>query len=142
MMTEELVEKQSVNVVPKIGEIWAVAYPIMFYDEADTLCVKIQTRPFLILDDGRGLIVEESSDYHGFKLTSQRRSHKNRKEIKNWKEKGLKKKSYVRIEIPMKIEYQQFRYKITELDDTELLEMYKALYNLLNIDALEKMANQ
>lgn len=86
----------------------------MYYDENQVLSVRIQTRPFLILDDGRGLVVENSTDYHGFKLTTQSRNNNyRRKEIKNWRQKGLLRKSYVRIELPLKIEEQQFVRKNT-----------------------------
>ena len=44
---------------PVIGEIWVVAIPIIYYDKNEDINVKIQRRPVLILDDGRGLIVEE-----------------------------------------------------------------------------------
>lgn len=130
------------SATPTIGEIWLVTYPEMYYDENDILSVRIQTRPFLVLDDGRGLIVENSTDYHGFKLTSQRGKPNRRKEIKNWREKGLLKKSYVRIEIPLKIEQQQFVKKIAQFDEQELIDMYKELYSLLNIDALRKISEQ
>lgn len=127
---------------PEIGEIWVVALPIMYYDENEDLNVKIQRRPFLVLDDGRGLIVEEDRrNYHGFKLTSQYDKYK-RKAIKNWRQKGLKKKSYVRIEMPIKIEEDQFINKITELDSEELIEMYKELLKIINIDALQKIVKK
>jgi len=125
---------------PTIGEIWIVAIPIIFYEENHDITVKIQKRPVLILDDGRGLIVEEDKrNFHVFKLTSQNDPYK-RKLLKNWRQKGLKMKSYVRIEMPLKIEEQQFISKICCLDAEELKEMYIELYNILNIDALQKMA--
>lgn len=101
--------------------------------------VQIQRRPVLVLDDGRGLIVEEDKrNFHVFKLTTQNDPYK-RIPIKNWKKLGLRYKSYVRIEMPIKIEAQQFQNKITEIPPEELLEYYKELYNILNIEALEKM---
>lgn len=142
---QQLVEKEVVvqQTSPEIGDIWLVTYPEMYYDENQVLSVKVQTRPFLVLDDGRGLVVENSSDYHAFKLTSQSKNNNHRrKEIKNWREKGLLKKSYVRIEIPLKIEEQQFVRKITQLDAEELVDMYKELYSLLNINALKKISEQ
>lgn len=96
----------------------------------------------MILDDGRGLIVEEDRrNYHVLKLTTQNDPYK-RKLIKNWKELGLKHKSYIRIEIPIKIEEQQFERKISSIPNHQLLEMYNEIYSILNIDALEKMVKK
>ena len=123
-----------------IGEIWITAIPIIFYDKNKDINVTIQKRPVLILDDGRGLIVEEDKrNYHVFKVTSQPDSYK-RKLIKNWKELGLKKKSYIRIEMPLKIEEGQFINKITSMPLKDLKEYYVELFKLLNIDALKEMA--
>ena len=70
---------------PKIGEIWLVVIPII-YVENEEVSFKTQKRPVLILDDGRGFIVEEGNkNYHVFKLTSQNDSYK-RILIKNWQE--------------------------------------------------------
>ena len=127
---------------PIIGEIWVVAIPIVYFDDNNDINVKIQKRPVLILDDGRGLIVEEDKrNYHVFKLTTQGDPYK-RKPIKNWKELGLKAKSYVRIEMPIKIEESQFVSKITEISAEQLLEYYQELYKILNIKTLEKLSKK
>lgn len=119
-----------------------VTIPILQYDDNGDVSVVLQKRPVLILDDGRGLIVEEDRrNYHVLKLTSQKDSYK-RKEIKNWRELGLKMKSYIRIEMPIKIEEQQFDRKIFTLSEKQLLEMYSEVYKILNIDALKKMAEK
>ena len=94
----------STDMVAKIGDIWVVTIPILSYDENDEIDIKLQKRPCLILDDGRGLIVEDDQrNFHVLKLTTQDDPYK-RKLIKNWKQIGLRKKSYVRIELPIKIE--------------------------------------
>ena len=125
-----------------IGEIWVVTIPVIKYDENGDVSVVLQKRPTLILDDGRGLIVEEDKrNYHVLKLTTQKDPYK-RKEIKNWRELGLRKKSYIRIEMPIKIEEQQFDRKIATLPEDQLLEMYSEIYSILNIKALEKMAEK
>ena len=94
-----------------------VTIPILQYDDNGDVSVVLQKRPVLILDDDRGLIVEEDRrNYHVLKLTSQKDSYK-RKEIKNWRELGLKMKSYIRIEMPIKIEEQQFDRKISTLPE-------------------------
>lgn len=51
-------------------------------------------------------------------------------------------KSYIRIEMPIKIEEQQFDRKISTLPEKQLLEMYSEVYKILNIDALKKMAEK
>lgn len=125
-----------------IGDIWIVTIPILRYNEYGEVGVDLQKRPVVILDDGRGLIVEEDRrNYHVLKLTTQNDPYK-RKPIKNWRELGLKNKSYIRIEMPIKIEEQQFDRKISSLPEEQLLEMYNEVYSILNIKALEKMAEK
>lgn len=125
-----------------IGDIWIVTIPILRYNDDGEVGVYLQKRPVVILDDGRGLIVEEDKrNYHVLKLTTQNDPYK-RKPIKNWKELGLKNKSYIRIEMPIKIEEQQFDRKISSLPEEQLLEMYNEVYSILNIKALEKMAEK
>ncbi len=127
---------------PVIGDIWLVSIPIIYYDVNKDINVKIQKRPVLILDDGRGLIVEEDKrNYHVFKLTTQKDSYK-RILIKNWKELGLKYKSYIRIEMPIKIEEAQFETKITKMPADELVKYYQELYKILNIEALERISKE
>ena len=80
-----------------------VTIPILEFADNGDIHVKIQKRPCLILDDGRGLIVEEDyRNYHALKLTTQYDSYK-RMLIKVWKQIGLVRKSYVRIEIPFNL---------------------------------------
>ena len=125
-----------------IGDIWIVTIPVLKYNDEGDVGVVLQKRPVLILDDGRGLIVEEDKrNYHVLKLTTQNDPYK-RKPIKNWKELGLRHKSYIRIEMPIKIEEQQFDRKISSLSQDQLLEMYNEVYSILNIQALEKMAEK
>ncbi len=108
----------------KIGEIWIAIVPKIYYNEKnDEVQIKIERRPCLIVDDGRGFLIEENSNYSGLKLTTRNTKIQkvNRKEIKNWKALGLKRKSYVRIELPLKIESEQLVNKITELSKEEQL---------------------
>ena len=48
-------------------------------------------------------------------------------------------KSYIRIEMPIKIEEQQFDRKISTLPEKQ---MYSEVYKILNIDALKKIAEK
>ena len=62
---------------PNIGEIWIVTIPVVFKNEENELAISLQKRPCLILDDGRGLIVEEDNrNFHVFKLTTQNDPYK------------------------------------------------------------------
>ena len=127
---------------PKVGEIWIVTIPILITNNEDTINVSLQKRPVLILDDGRGLVVEEDNrNLHVLKLTTQDDPYK-RILIDNWKEIGLKYKSYIRIEMPIKLEKNQFICKIADLPEEQLLKMYHEIYKILNINALEKMSKK
>ena len=126
----------------EIGEIWLVTIPILEFDENGDINVKLQKRPCLILDDGRGLIVEEDNrNFHVLKLTTQYDRYK-RKLIKDWKKLGLAKKSYIRIEMPIKIEKAQFDRKITRISDKELLDVYNDIYEIINVDTLKKLSEK
>ena len=96
----------------------------------------------MIVDDGRGLIVEQDNrNFHILKLTTQYDKYR-RSLIRNWKELGLKQKSYIRIEMPIKIESQQLIRKVTKFSEKDLLEVYNEIYKILNINALEKMSKE
>ena len=45
----------------KIGEIWLVTIPLLTYDAENNVNINLQKRPCLIIDDGRGLIVEQDN---------------------------------------------------------------------------------
>ena len=128
----------------KIGDIWLVLIPRIIYDDNDeSIDVKLERRPCLIIDDGRGFIIEENFNYGALKLTTRESNIKyvRRKEIINWKELGLRKKSFVRIELPLKIEAEQLVYKITEMSHDDMLIYLKDLANYFNINMLEKLSN-
>lgn len=101
----------------------------------------MERRPCLIVDDGRGFLIEENSDYSGLKLTTRDNQTKriNRKELKNWKALGLKKKSYVRVELPLKIESQQLIKKVGKVSSNDLRMYLKELADYFNIDVLRKL---
>lgn len=128
-----------------IGDIWITLIPKLLIDEdSDTIQVILEKRPCLIVDDGRGFLIEENSNYSGLKLTTRnsRLNRVNRKEIKNWKELGLKKKSYIRVELPIKIESQQLVNKVTTLSPEDLKIYLKELVDYFNIDMLEKIGEE
>ncbi len=128
----------------KIGDIWVTLIPKLIIDENnDSIQVILEKRPCLIVDDGRGFLIEENANYSGLKLTTRNSILENvvRKEIKNWKELGLKRKSYIRIELPLKIESQQLVNKITTLSNSDLQIYLKELANYFNTDVLERLSD-
>lgn len=129
----------------KIGEIWVAVIPKIYYDDRnDEVQINIERRPCLIVDDGRGFLIEENSNYSALKLTT-RKSHLetvNRKELKNWKELGLKRKSYVRIELPIKIEPEQLVKKITKLSNEEMRSYLKELASIFNTEILNELVKE
>ena len=126
-----------------LGDIWLVLIPKIIYDDDDeSISVKLEKRPCLIVDDGRGFLIEENSNYSALKLTTKNSNVKNveRKEIVNWKELGLKRKSYIRIELPIKIEPEQLVFKISTLPNEEFVVYLRDLANYFNTDVIEKLA--
>ncbi len=125
-----------------IGDIWVTLIPRIVYDDVeDSISVKLEKRPCLIVDDGRGFLIEENSNYSALKLTTRESSlpKVKRMAIKNWKEIGLNKKSYVRIELPIKIEPEQLICKVTSISNEDLNIYLKSLANYFNLDILEKL---
>lgn len=123
----------------KLGEIWLVAIPILFVKEENNFDTGFQIRPYLIVDEGKGMLIMENPDYLGLKITTKNNKTNRVEEIKNWKEIGLKEKSYIRIEIPQKIEQNQLIGKIAELPRKQFLEYYKLMLEMFNIDIINKI---
>lgn len=74
------------NIDAKIGEIWLVAIPILFVKRKNNFDTGFQIRPFLIVDEGKGMLILENEDFLALKITTKKNKLKNVKEIKNWKE--------------------------------------------------------
>lgn len=60
-------------------------------------------------------------------------------EIKNWKELVLKKKSYIRIELPLKLEEPQLLNKINSLSNKDLYKYLRNFVNYINVEVLNKL---
>lgn len=120
----------------KLGEIWLVAMPVLLVNCENNFDTGFQIRPFLIVDEGKGLLVLENADYLALKLTTKNNNITNVKEIKNWKQIGLKQKSYVRIEIPQRIEQNQLIGKIAEMKKEQFLIYYKLMLQLFNFEII------
>lgn len=123
----------------KLGEIWLVAIPVLFVKEENNYDTGFQIRPYLIVDEGKGMLVLENPDYLGLKITTKSNKLNKVEEIKNWKEVGLKTKSYIRIEIPQRIEQNQLIGKITELPKEQFLKYYRQMLEIFNLDIIEKI---
>ena len=110
--------------------------------KANNMSVSIEKRPCLIVGYGRGFLIEKNSNYSGLKITTRYSNIKlvNRVKIENWKQLGLKKKSYVRIELPLKIEDQQLISKIGTLPSEEIALYLKELACFFNTDVLNKIS--
>lgn len=123
----------------KMGEIWLVAMPILFVKGENNFDTGFQIRPFLIVDEGKGMLVLENSDYLALKITTKKNKVKNVEVINNWKELGLKEKSYIRIEIPQRIEESHLIGKITELPRDQFLKYYKSMIEIFNVNIINEM---
>lgn len=126
----------------KIGEIWLVAIPVLFVKGENNFDTGFQIRPYLIVDEGKGMLVLENSDYLALKITTKKNKIKNVEEIKNWKELGLKEKSFIRIEIPQRIEPNQLIGKITQLPKEQFLDYYAEMIKIFNLNAINSIINE
>lgn len=118
--------------MPEIGDIWVTIIPKIETYNNRISNVILERRPCLIIDDGHGFIIEKNKDYLGMKITTQ--DKKNKKEIRNWYDVGLKQKSFVRIEMPIKIEKNQLVKKIGKLSKYDTYIYINELMNFMNSD--------
>ncbi|MCI8362258.1 MAG: hypothetical protein HFJ41_03870 [Clostridia bacterium] len=121
-----------------IGDIWIVLNPKIKTNNKHNISVELEQRPCLIIDDGHGFIIEKSNDYLGLKITTQDNGIR-KKEIKNWYDVGLREKSYLRIEPPIKIEVPQLIKKIGQIDKYDLYMYLNELSDYFNIEILENI---
>ncbi len=127
------------NKKAKAGEIWLVAIPTLYVKGPNDYDTGFQIRPFLIVDEGKGVLVIENPDYLALKITTKSNKLKTVKEIYNWQQLGLKEKSYIRIEIPQRIEENQLIGKIAELPRKQFLSYYKSMFEIFNSNALKEI---
>lgn len=125
--------------IAKLGEIWLVVIPVLKTKEDDTYDASFQIRPFLIVDEGKGMLVMENPDYLALKITTKKNKVKNVQEIKNWKEIGLKQKSYIRIEIPERIEKNQLIGKVAELPKEQFIKYYRLMLDIFNVEVASEI---
>lgn len=120
----------------EIGDIWITVIPKIETKKNRISNVILERRPCLIVDDGHGFIIEKNNDYLGMKITTKNKI--NKKEILNWHEAGLNQKSYVRIEMPIKIERNQLIKKVGKLSKCETYVYIDELMKFINIDIKNK----
>lgn len=123
----------------KLGDIWLVAMPVLLVKKDNSFDTGFQIRPFLIVDEGKGMLILENPDYLALKVTTKKNKLNSVEKIKNWKELGLKQKSYVRIEIPQRIEQNQLIRKNTELPKEQFISYYKLMLKIFNIDLIDEI---
>lgn len=125
--------------MPEIGDIWITTIPKIETRNNRISNVILERRPCLIIDDGHGFIIEKNNDYLGMKIITQNK--KNKKETTNWYDVGLKQKSFVRIEMPIKIEKNQLVKKIGKLNKCDTYIYINELMNYVNNDIKNKFSN-
>jgi len=118
--------------MPEIGDIWITTIPKIQTNNKRISSVILERRLCLIIDDGHGFIIEKNNDYLGMKITTQDKI--NKKEITNWYDVGLRQKSFVRIEIPIKIERNQLVKKIGKLSKYDTYVYINELMSYMNTD--------
>lgn len=101
-------------VTPKFGEIWICRIPVLVSNEGKVFFETI-ARPVLIIDDTHEhFIKHDFKNYYVLKITSQKDTYQ-RIKIFDYEKYGLQKESFVRLEIPLKVEKCQLLYKIGNL---------------------------
>ena len=116
------------------GDIWVTLIPKIINKNNKTQ-IEIEKRPCLIIDNGRGFLIEENVDCLGLKITT--KDKKNTILIKDWDKLGLKRRSYIRIEVPMKIEKTQLVKKIGKVNEFDMYVYLERMVDYFNVDVLE-----
>jgi hypothetical protein len=136
----DVLKERKMKYKPKIGEIWITIIPKIETYNNRISNVILERRTCLIIDDGHGFIIEKNNDYLGMKITTQ--DKKNKKEIRNWYDVGLKYKSFVRIEMPIKIEESQLVKKIGQLSKCDTYVYINELMSFMNNDIKTKFEDR
>ena len=124
----------------EIGDIWVTIIPKIETYNNRISNVILERRPCLIIDDGHGFIIEKNKDYLGMKITTQDKI--NKKEIRNWYNVGLKQKSFVRIEMPIKIEKNQLVKRIGKLSKYDTYIYINELMSFISNDIKSKFEDK
>ena len=115
---------------PRFGEIWICQIPILVFHQEEVF-FETMARPVLIVDDTHEhFIKHDLKNYYVLKITSQKDTYQ-RIKISDYKRCGLQKESFVRLEIPLKVERCQLLYKIGELGIECTKNYVKKVYQFL-----------
>ena len=126
----EIREEEISLVSPRYGDIWVCILPILVL-EKDRIIFQTQKRPILVIDDTQEhFIKNDYKNYYGLKITSQEDSYQ-RLPIENYQKLGLRKKSYLRLELPIKIEREQFLYKISKIEEKTMKKYMKLITDFI-----------
>lgn len=129
-------EEQSAYEKPKLGEIWICKIPVLVVGEE--VFFKTMKRPILVIDDTHeNFIKNDTKNYYGLKITSQKDSYQ-RIKIKNLTNTGLYKESFIRIELPLKVEKEQFLYRIGVYDKEKVEKIKNRILKKLKENTLIK----
>ena len=129
--------KEREDTIPSFGDIWICQIPILVKAKKSILFKKVN-RPILIVDDTKEhLIHGDKRNYYGLKITSQNDSYQ-RVKLPNAKVLGLTKESYLRLEIPLKIEKEQFLYKIGSMSPKEVTKYISYILKIIDKNTLSK----
>ena len=121
---------------PKLGEIWICKIPVLVVGEE--VFFKTMKRPILVIDDTHeNFIKNDTKNYYGLKITSQKDSYQ-RIKIKNLTNTGLYKESFIRIELPLKVEKEQFLYRIGVYDKEKVEKIKNRILKKLKENTLIK----
>ena len=111
-------EDQNTYASPKFGEIWVCKVPVIVLK--NELTFKTMKRPVLVVDDTHEHFIKmDKKNYYVLKITSQEDPYQ-RIKVKNLEKTGLVKESFIRIELPLKVEKEQFLYRIGSYDIEEV----------------------
>lgn len=118
--------------LPKFGEIWICEVPVLVVENEEISFVKMK-RPILVIDDGKEHFIQKDlKNYYGLKITSQEDPYQ-RKKIANYRAVGLQKPSFIRLEIPMKLEKEQFCYYIGTYGKRQTQELLKEIRKNIHV---------
>lgn len=127
---DEIREEEISLTPPKYGDIWICIMPMLVLDD-NKITFQTQKRPILVLDDtSEHFIKNDYKNYYGLKITSQEDSYQ-RLPIENYQKLGLRKKSYLRLELPIKIEREQFLYKISKIEEKTMKKYMKLITDFI-----------
>ena len=111
LFLQNTIQEQTISFgLPSFGEIWICKIPVLVTGKNASF--KTMHRPVLIVDDTHEHFIKgDKRNYYVLKITSQEDPYE-RIKMKNLENTGLVKTSFIRMELPIKVEKEQFLYPI------------------------------